>query len=205
MKISMAIAAKYCPLVLAGLMLAGCATVTLVQPYDADLYANTEAFYKQAARVIARGVSASPRTSGDVRSIADGAEAQHPGHYRQFRADYDTLLIESNALILRSMANATRIGAAGQQLHDKIEAAITESFPSECDSLQASFAEVSLTTRNYIDLKCLIGKWSEQHQNPDLTNGKRILKQSNWEGRAKSLFQGILAIQSAQAAKQKGE
>lgn len=187
------------------LFLAGCATVKLVQPYDADLYNNTEAFYKKASDMINRGVSVSPKKPDDVRAINDDEKEQHPGHYKQFSTDYDALLIDSNALILRAMANSSQIDSIGQELQAKIETVITEKFPSECDSLQESFPNVSLTTRNYIDLKCIIGSWDKSHQgldpNRDITYGKQILKQSNWEGRSKTLFEGILAIQQAEASK----
>jgi len=185
--------------------LSACTTVNLVQPYDADLYNNTEAFYKNASAMIAKGISVSPKTSEQLLAIADDEKAQHPGHYRQFYVDYNSLLIESNALILRSLANSQQLDNSGQAIQQKIEAVISESLPTECDSLQQSFPSVSLTTRNYIDLKCLVGRWSEAHQghdpNGDITRGKQILKQAAWEGRAKSLFDGILAIQTAEASK----
>jgi len=187
------------------LCLPACTTVNLVQPYDADLFNNTEAFYKNASAVIAKGISVSPGTSEELLAINDDEKEQHPGHYRQFVADYNNLLIESNALILRSLSNSQQLDVTGQAIQEKIEAVISESFPTECDTLQESFASVSLTTRNYIDLKCLIGRWSEAHQgrapSGDITRGKQVLKQATWEGREKSLFDGILAIQTAEASK----
>jgi len=185
--------------------LSACTTVNLVQPYDADLFNNTEAFYKNASTVIAKGISVSPKTSEELLAINDDEKEQHPGHYRQFYVDYNNLLIESNALILRSLSNSQQVDITGQAMQEKIEAVISESFPTECDTLQESFASVSLTTRNYIDLKCLIGRWSEAHQgrspSGDITRGKQVLKKATWEGREKSLFDGILAIQTAEASK----
>jgi len=179
--------------------------VTLVQPYDAELYKNTENFYKKASTVIARGMSVSPKTSNEVRSISDATKEQHPGHYKQFKRDYDALLVENNALILRSLANSDQIDKMGKKLQAKIEAAIEKKLPGDCDSLQSSFVGVSLTTRNFIDLKCVIGRWNDVHQgkgsNNDSTYGKQILKQANWEGRSKTLFDAILAIQKAEATK----
>jgi hypothetical protein len=184
--------------------LIGCA-VNLVQPYDADLYANTEAFYKKASAMIAKGMNASPKTSDEIKAIKKGSEEKHPGHFNQFKDDYDALLIDSNSLILRSLSNSGQINALGMQIQAKIEEAITSNIPGSCDSMQDDFPGVSLTTRNYIDLKCLIGSWSEVHQgrgpSGDITFGKMILKKSIWEGRAKTLFDGILAIQKAEASK----
>jgi len=186
------------------IFITGC-PVHLVQPYDADLYSNTENFYKKASSVIAKGMSVSPKTNKEIVSISSAAAEQHPGNYKKFKDDYDALLVDSNALILRSLANSNQIGKIGQDLQAKIEAVIEKSLPNECDSLQDSFANVSLTTRNYIDLKCIIGKWADEHQGKgpkgDLTYGKHILKESNWEGRNKTLFNGILAIQKAESSK----
>lgn len=193
----------------ASILLSGCDTVKLIQPYDADLYKNTESFYKQASLVIARGVSVSPNTPAEVRGIPAGTEASHPGHYSKFKDNYDELLIDSNALILRSLANSGTVGQLGQAIQAKIESAITQTLPSECDDLQGNFPGVSLTTRNYIDLKCLMGRWRVEHQGlspqGDLTYGKQVLKSGNWEGRHKTLFTAILAIQQAEASKKSDE
>jgi len=187
------------------LYITGCTNVQLVQPYDADLYNNTENFYKKASAVIARGISVSPKMSDEVRAITDEEKEEHPAHYKQFKADYDAMLIDTNALILRSLANSNQVDKMGKKIQSKIENVITTNLPSECDSLQEQFADASLTTRNYIDLKCIIGRWDDIHQGGgtlgDVTYGKHILKRSNWEGRAKTLFDGILAIQKAEASK----
>lgn len=183
---------------------ASCA-VNLVQPYDADLYNNTESFYKKASGVIVKGINVSPKLPSDIRAVSDDSNEQHPGHYNQFKEDYDALMIDCNSLILRSLSNYGKIDKLGKDLQAKIENAITNSCPSSCDTLHSTFTDVSLTTRNYIDLKCLIGRWSEEHQGKgedgDITYGKKILKKSNWEGRSQTLFKSILAIQAAEASK----
>lgn len=181
--------------------LSGCSLVTLVQPYDADLYSNTESFYKKSSEVIAKGISVSPKTNGERDGITHSDIEKHPGHYNQFKSDYSSLLIDVNSLILRALANSGDIASKAQEVHTKIENAITKSIPDKCDDLQNEFSEVSLTTRNYIDLKCLIGKWESQHNSKDTSGQKLILKKANWEARSKSLFQGILAIQKAEASK----
>ncbi len=182
----------------------GC-TTTLVQPYDKDLYNNTEAFYKKTSSVINRGMKVSPKTSTEVKAIPDKQKEVHPAHFKQFEADYKELVVDANSLILRSLANSGKLDDIGQNVQLKIELAITKVLPDTCDTLQSSFPGVSLTTRNYIDLKCLIGKWSITHQGlgeqGDSTYGKQILKSSNWEARMGTLFQGILAIQKAEAFK----
>jgi hypothetical protein len=184
--------------------LIGC-TINLVQPYDADLYANTESFYEKASAMVAKGITLSPKFSDDIRDIPAGTEEQHPAHYNQFKGDYDALLIDCNSLILRSLSNSGEIDKIGREIQKKIEMAIVSTLPNSCDSLQESFPNVSLTTRNYIDLKCLIGRWSEVHQgkngSDDITFGKQVLKKSNWEAREKTLFEAILAIQTAEASK----
>ena len=186
------------------ILAAGC-TVNLVQPYDADLYSNTEEFYKKASAMIGKGVNVSPKLPRDIRAIPDGSKEQHPGHYNQFKNDYDALLVDCNSLILRSLSNSGQIDALGRDIQSKIEEAITSNFPTSCDSLQNTFSGVSLTTRNYIDLKCLIGRWATEHEGKrednDITYGKQVLKKSNWEGRSKTLFDSILAIQKAEASK----
>lgn len=183
------------------LFIAGCTTVTLVQPYDADLYSNTESFYKKTSKMIAKGISVSPKTNSDRKAIKDNNVEEHPGHYNQFKDKYDSLLIDANSLILRALANSGSIDSNAQEMHTKIESAITNSIPNECDDLQNEFSSVSLTVRNYIDMKCLIGKWGQQHNSKDSTGDKLILKKANWEARSKTLFQGILAIQKSEASK----
>lgn len=183
------------------IFLSGCIPVTLVQPYDADLYSNTEAFYKKASDLIAKGVSVSPVSNEERDAITPQEAEHHPGHYKQFKAGYESLLVDANALILRALANSGSIDSKALEIHIKIENAITNSIPNGCDDLQNQFSGVSLTVRNYIDLKCLIGSWEKQHNSKDLTGGKLILKKANWEARSKSLFEGILAVQKAEAAK----
>lgn len=191
-------------LVLLSTALSGCITVHLVQPYDADLYSNTEAFYKKASATIAKGINVSPKLPKDVKAIPEESKEQHPGHYNQFKNDYDILIVDSNSLILRSLSNSGQIDEIGRNIQTKIEEAIVSTFPASCDSLHETFSSVSLTTRNYIDLKCLIGRWSIDHQGngaEDITYGKQVLKKANWEARDKTLFESILAIQKAEASK----
>ena len=183
------------------IFLSGCITVNLVQPYDSDLYSNTESFYKKASALIADGVSVSPVSNKERDLISSQEKEKHPGHYKQFKVKYDSLLIDANALILRALASSGRIDLKAQQIHTKIENAITKSSPGNCDDLQKQYSNVSLTVRNFLDLKCMIGNWEKQHNSTKFTGGKLILKKANWEARSKTLFDGIIAIQKAEASK----
>ncbi|MGH8380815.1 hypothetical protein [Pseudomonas sp.] len=191
------------PALLISLILFGC-TVTLVQPYDAELYKNTEAFYKKASTMILKGQSSSPTTPQQLAGIPPKTASDNPGHFSKFQNDYDELLVDSNALILRSLANSGSVDEIGKQTQAKIEGVIKGNVTSECDTAQQDFPSVDLTTRNYIDLKCLVAKWKKEHQGPaGASSSKQILKKANWEGREKTLFDSILAIQSAEAFKNK--
>lgn len=192
------------PVLLISLMLFGC-TVTLVQPYDAELYKNTEAFYKKAATMILKGENSSP-TAQQLANITPKAASDNPGHFSKFKTDYDELLVDSNALILRSLANSGKVDDIGKQAQAKIEDLIRGNISTACETAQQDFPSVDLTTRNYIDLKCLVTKWKNEHQGvggTDASDGKQILKKANWEGRERTLFDSILAIQSAEAFKNK--
>lgn len=194
----------FLPELLILLALTGC-TVTLVQPYDAELYKSTEAFYKKAATVILKGESASP-TGQQLASITSKAASENPGHFSKFKADYDELLVDSNALILRSMANSGKVDDLGKQAQSKFEGFIGGDVASACETIQQDFPAADLTTRNYIDLKCLVAKWKNEHEGvggAGTSEGKQILKKGIWEGRERTLFNAILAIQSAEAFKNK--
>lgn len=191
---------------LLSLTLIGC-TVTLVQPYDAELYKNTETFYKKSEEMILRGENSSP-TAQQLANIPLKAASDNPGHFSKFQADYDELIVESNSLILRSLANFGKVDEIGKQAQSKIEDVIRGQNTTACETVHKDFPSVDLTTRNYIDLKCIVTKWKNEHQGvggigaPD---GKQILKKANWEGRERILFQAILAIQSAEASKNKSK
>lgn len=179
----------------------GCKTLTLVQAYDKDLYANTENFYKDASIVIAKGMSDSPLKSNEIEAIVQGKEKDHPGHYSNFKLEYERLVVESNSLILRSLANSSKIGKLGNDIQTKVENAIVKQIKTECDTSQEQFKNVSLTTRNYIDLKCMIVKWQRVHKDQP----KGILKSALWEGRNLTLFNAILAIQKAEVSKKQNK
>lgn len=177
-------------------LLAGC-TLKLVQPHDAQLYTNTEQFYKNAASLLSNGEQSSPANRQHLAALSAQQIDQHPGHYSQFQTAYDRLVIESNALILRSLANSGTLSSPGKQLQAGIERHLQQGLSTQCDTLQRDFPDADLTTRNYIDLKCLITKWQGEH---DQANPP-ILYKATWQARSNALFDGILAIQSAETHK----
>jgi hypothetical protein len=181
------------------MLLAGCTTV-LVSPYDEKLVTDTEAFYKKAAEMIEWGRDKSPRTDAERSDIVN--PSAHSSHYSKFESKYNSLIIDSEALILRAMASDSKIGAAGQGLQAKMNALIEASLPSNCQELAADFSQTSLTARNYVDLKCIILKWKQQHADAELTRNTQILKRANWEGRKLMIFNAVLAIQKAEGFKQ---
>jgi hypothetical protein len=176
-------------------------TLTLVQPYDEKLFNDTEAFYKKAATMIEEGKSVSPSTDDQRAAIAKPAE--HPAHISAFEPKYDALIVDSEALILRATAESQKIDAAGQAIQAKIDDLIEASLPSKCPEVQAEIGKVSLTAKNFVDLKCFILKWRAEHGDKELTKGTSILKKANWEGRKVVLFDTIMAIQKAEAFKKK--
>ena len=192
------------PLLLAFLLFSftsGC-SVKLVQPYDEKLVTDTEAFYKKAARIIEHGRAVSPKTNEERKAISE--PSKHPGNFSQFEPKYNDLLIDTEALIMRAMAGSNEIDRTGQKLQAKLEDLIETNIPSVCEGLAEEFGKTSLTVKNYIDLKCIVSKWKVQHADPRLTRNTMILKKANWEGRKKSIFDAVLAIQKAEAFKRKG-
>lgn len=174
------------------LSLSAC-SVKLVQPFDEKLINDTEAFYKKGAEMIIEGQAASPKTDKDRDSITD--PDQNPAHFSKFESKYDALITDSEVLILRAMSSSQEIDSAGQAIQEKIEELIKAAVPTNCPDLQSEFGKLSLTAQNFVDLKCLILRWKEQHRE------KGILKKANWEGRKLTLFNIVFAIQKAESFK----
>ncbi|OGR28899.1 MAG: hypothetical protein A2X83_08360 [Desulfuromonadales bacterium GWD2_54_10] len=180
------------------LALMGC-TIKVVSPYDDKLFNDTEVFFKKANTMIEEGKSVSPLTD-EERSKID-APVNHPGHLTVFAPKYDALLLDTDALILRVITNSQAIDAFGGELHMKINDVIDKSIPSACPDLHTELGKVDLTAMNFVDLKCSVLRWKEQHADDSITKGKKILKKANWEGRKIALFDTILAIQKAEGFK----
>jgi hypothetical protein len=185
-------------LVMAPILLCGCAA-TFVAPYDEKLVSGTDALYKKGAAMIAKGEMASPKSSDERRRISN--PAKHPGHVSAFEADYQALLVDTDALVLRAMSGRAAIDRRGEKLQAEIAKLVEASGPSQCPEFEASFPELSLTAANYVDLKCLFLRWQAQHGDEAVTQGTGILKRVNWEGRKRTLFNAALAIQQAERFK----
>ncbi|MFZ5935916.1 MULTISPECIES: hypothetical protein [Pseudomonas] len=179
---------------LSNIALSGC-TVTLAQPDDAELYKTTEAFYKNAATLLFKGERASPVSKQQLSTLRAKEARQHPGHFNRYQAEYDELLVESNTLILRALANSAALSEPGKQVHVRVERSLEEQLGNECDSLQRDFPDADLTTRNYVDLKCLVNRWQREHQQASY----QVLNKAIWQNRNNTLFDSILAIQAATA------
>lgn len=180
------------------LALMGCA-IKVVSPYDEKLFNDTEAFFKKANALIEEGKTVSPLRDED-RSKID-TPVNHPGHISAFAPKYDALMLDTDALILRAIVNSQKIDSFGGELHTKINDVIDKSIPSACPGLLTELDAVDLTAKNFVDLKCTVLRWKEQHADDGLTKGKQILKKANWEGRKIALFNTILAIQKAEGFK----
>jgi hypothetical protein len=181
------------------LLLNGCTPIKMVQPYDAKLFNDTETFFKKADAMIELGKSVSPRDDSERALILK--PDQHPGHISAFESKYNQLLLDSDALILRAIANSQVVDYLGSQIQKKVNEVIDQSLPSSCENLEADAARTSLTAMNFVDLKCIVIKWKDQHNDQKLTKGKSILKKGNWEGRKITLFDAVLAIQKAEGFK----
>ena len=168
-------------------------SVKLVQPYDSKLINDTEAFYKKGAEMIIEGQAVSPQNDDERDTIAN--PEQNPAHFSKFVSRYDSLIVNSEALLLRAISRSQEIDSAGQEIQEKINELIDTALPTNCPELKSEFGKVSLTAQNFVDLKCLIVRWKEQHRK------RGILKQANWEGRKLVLFQTIYAIQKAESLK----
>jgi hypothetical protein len=179
-------------------LMSGC-PATVVQPYDEKLVTDTEALYKKAASIIEDGRVASPRTDQEREAISD--PENHPGHFSAFETEYNGLIVDTEVLILRAMASSEQIDKVGQQIQEQINKLIDEGFESQCRELADEFGKVSLTVQNYVDLKCIILRWKERHNDDSFTQNKKILKKANWEARKRIIFNGILALQQAEAFK----
>jgi hypothetical protein len=183
------------------LLAAGCAPITLVQPYDQALFDGTEAVFKEASAMIDEGITVSPLTDEQRAAIAD--PKNNPASLAQFEPRYRTLATDTDALILRALAQSRMVGPSGEKLQGKISRLIDEAIPSQCQELEAELGAQtsSLTVKNYIDLKCLFVRWEAQHADPQLTRGTQILKRSNWQLRKGLVFDAVLAIQRAELSK----
>lgn len=165
-------------------------SVTLVQPFDEKLLSDTDAFYKISAEVIIQGETVSPRYLKDVT-----INSQHPAHYSKFEQKYNSLIVSVDALILRAMSGSQKIDTAGKYIQEKLTKLVEASIPTYCPELRREIGTVSLTAQNFVDLKCMILKWKEDHKKAG------IVKKGLWEGRKRTLFNLILAIQSAERFK----
>jgi len=180
----------------------GC-SVALVQPYDEKLVDETDAFYKKAALLLSEGQAVSPRTDEERAVISN--PSQHPGHFSKFVARYDVLIVDSEALILRAASQSGRAGDLGRRLQSKIGELIDNTSEVKCDAISEDVRKSSLTVANYVDLQCLVIRWRDRHNDTSLTGGKHILKRSNWEGQKLTLFNAVLAIQSAERFKKESK
>ncbi len=183
------------------LILAGC-TRQLVQPYDARLLDDAEAFYRNAAAMIDYGATVSP-ANDDARAAIDEPDL-HEGHASNFRAHYASAISEVDVMLLRALASQQQISTVGERLQTRINGLLDEALPSACAELQAEMADVAtrrLTVANLVDLKCLLIRWQAQHEDPALTRGSFILKRSNWALRKSALFKAVLSIEMAERAK----
>ncbi|MBV2130817.1 hypothetical protein [Arsukibacterium indicum] len=173
--------------------LLGCAAATLVQPYDEKLLTGSEQFYRKAATIIEHSKMQSPTERPTTE------DPSHPGHSANMENLYAELLIDTNILLLRALANSEQVDTSGQLLQSKITRYIDNALPSNCDNsaddIRAEFS--SLTVKNFVDLKCLVVNWQAQHQ---AAPGK-VLTQADWSRRHVSLVRFIVAIQQAEVAK----
>lgn len=166
-------------------------SVKLVAPYDEKLVAQTEAFYKNAAAMIDKGIAVSPI---DNSSNVIVSTEQQDGHYKKFEGDYNRLISEAEALVLRALVKADEIDSLGKKLQGNIEAAIETTIPSECKEIASDVGAVSLKVKNYLDLKCIISNWKEQHASQEVTQNSLVLKRSVWSARKKTIFAAVLFI-----------
>jgi hypothetical protein len=175
------------------LSLPGCTTTTLVQPHDEQLLAGSEQFYRKAATIIEHSKLQSPASRPTTE------EHSHPGHIANMDNLYAELIIDTNILLLRAIANSSQLDTSGQRIQSKISQYIDSTLPSNCDNstddIRAEFS--SLTVRNFIDLKCLIVTWQAQHE---AAPGK-VLTRADWSRRHVSLIRFIMAVQQAEIAK----
>jgi hypothetical protein len=193
--------ASIASVVIASLLIVGC-PITLVQPYDEKLFNDTEAFYRKGAGIIEEGMESSPLTDDDRRRIKEPEKS--PAHYSKFAPKYGALLDDADLLIMRALAGSGKLDAIGEKINRKIEDLVGKEIelPAACKDLDEQFKDAaSLTVKNYVDLKCLVVRWREQHADPVLTEKTQILKKANWEGRKQNLFNAVLAIQKAEAFK----
>ena len=176
------------------LSLSACQTTTLVQPYDDVLVSETQDFYKQAATLLEKGREKSPQS----RPMQE--DADNPGHVSHYQAGYNQLTIEANGLIIRAMVNAANVGKLGKKAQQVISQVIEERIPSVCDGDSAQLGEdfTSLTVQNFVDLKCVVSNWQNQHSNAPA----KTLTSADWNRRHGALLAIVIAIQQAESAKQ---
>lgn len=179
------------------LYLTGC-TTTLTSPYSDKLAVDTEQFYKNAALVLEDGRVASPMTDRERSEIKN--PENHTGNYSKFEQQYNRLIIDSESLILLAVVNDDKIDVAGQYIQSELNNIVSETVPAKkCEEIKntINIKDATLAVNNYIDLKCLVVGWKEQHADPRFTQNTLILKKSNWEARKKQLFNTVLMLQKS--------
>lgn len=186
-----------CTAILIALLVSSCTSVVFVQPYDQALVSGTEAFYKKAGKMIQQAEAVSP----DHR--AKGTAVNPAATYDHLKPQYDDLVIDANALIIRAAANANRVDALGQKLQGKLEQLVEKAVPptKNCIELKDALAgtPMTLTVSNFVDLKCLVAGWDRQQREAP----GQILTKTEWSNRNISLMEAIMAIETAETFKKK--
>ncbi|WP_394202990.1 hypothetical protein [Shewanella waksmanii] len=181
-------------LVLVSTLLLSACKLTLVQPYDEKLLSGTEAFYKSTALAIEQAREKSPKT----RKLEPGQSAeQNSGYIGHYQSTYAKMRVDANALILRAMVNSGEVDSWAKTTQAKIDELITSAIPSNCASGKSNINDITLTVSNYLDLKCLVSYWQQQHEEAP----NKILTSVNWESRQKSLMDMIIALQKTESFK----
>ena len=176
-------------------LLVGCSE-KLVTPYNEKLATSTEEFYKETVAVINEGRAVSPTTNVMRKKITN--PKGNNAYYSKFEKRYTKLITDSEAIILHAMSDDDELDMVDPENQSMLGelADINLTLP-RCVALRNEISKAGFSESNYINLKCLLVSWRDEHANPRYTDNTLILKKANWDGRKKQLFNVILAIRKS--------
>ena len=182
-------------------LLVGCSEKQ-VTPYNEKLATSTEEFYKETVAVINEGRAVSPTTNVMRKKITN--PKVNNAYYSKFEKKYTKLITDSEVIILHAMSNDDVVDMTDTENQSMLGelADINLTLP-RCVAIRKEMGKAGFSESNYINLKCLLVSWRDEHANPRYTENTLILKKANWDGRKKQLFNVILAIRKSSTTEER--
>ncbi|HKM95475.1 MAG TPA: hypothetical protein VJY99_02005, partial [Buttiauxella sp.] len=152
--------------------------------------------------VINEGRAVSPTTNVMRKKITN--PKVNNAYYSKFEKKYTKLITDSEVIILHAMSNDDVVDMTDTENQSMLGelADINLTLP-RCVAIRKEMGKAGFSESNYINLKCLLVSWRDEHANPRYTENTLILKKANWDGRKKQLFNVILAIRKSSTTEER--